>query len=384
MYRTELARLFEQEGIETRDTNLTDDGFEILVKTYFEPLVTKILPVVENFFKFDYPAFPNINFILRGGSALNYYFPSELAINTHDFDVGLVPWPLTPQSELINYELLAEKLEIIASETAQRLNLFVSEIASNPVTQNFKETFGRTEIIRQLFTLKFYSWKVGKALYCVGYNYVGNEGKLKEGNALIDFYIYGYNNNQPWINNRERNLRLNTNEIIEQAMMTNTFITDQIDKMVTDYKTKLNYVSLGTLLNDTVRMIQYSITAPNTPENQYRRNKSKRYIRKYILLLNEIDKLMPELKCDTSTINPVGVPQYSVILCEHDIIKRCDGSRSTNPQEDNQTLDEEIQSFYNIDVMNMLEPMPYNMKCAMRKVLTNEVNQPSVYRDINN
>ena len=114
-------------------------------------------------------------------------------------------------------------------------------------------------------------------------------------------------------------------------------------------------------------MLEYSINATD----EYAKNKTSRYVKKYVLLVNVINDMLEHLNCDI----PENVNGMRVVNCSRNINKDCMNNKVEDPEKSNENINKKILDFYrnnDTDFMKeILNKVPFNLKCAMYRVLSN-------------
>jgi hypothetical protein len=314
---------------------------EIYTKSYFEPVFYNTVKAVNNYLStFN----QNIYLVVSGGDALNYYYSSDKQIQTHDFDIRIVRLGnhFTSLDQIIDvnnnitlrdirFRIISMFFNAFTNFINIQRNLHQNAIISgNPLISNlsildimFIRPIENKNNPQQFLTSLVYEYSINGVTYQ---------------NAIIDFLTYIQNNLLSHVKPKLSILNSIINPAIEasnlkvmEEIINNRYIVPStIEILIKDVTTTTHYMGLGDLLNDTVRMIVWSIGEfRNNPDNP--NNKIKKYIKKYIYLLELLNISAAEIGCDTSSSNSI---QSIVRLCRFISKKDCQGNYIADENEE--------------------------------------------------
>jgi hypothetical protein len=343
---------------------LTNLNFETLIKCYFEPIIVHYIPQVEQYLRnYGKKTYPDVNLVMRGGSALTYYYSNDISINTHDFDIGVVIFPPIDEMVYLNDNDFTDHVLNALTILEEKLNSFnnPNNVTGHSPSDFFKSVFPGSNVDM----IKFKAVKTNVRLYTLQFIYEYNDQTLTA--SLVDLFIYGLSSFTPWLAPIEENLKLTSEQIIERRPYIKTYISDYISSIVVDKESGLKFIGLGSLMNDTVRMLEYSINA----KNDYARNKTSRYIKKYVLLITVINNMLDEIDCD----EPQMINGMRVVNCSRNMNKDCMNNKIQDPQKLNNSMNIKLLKFYRNSnrsfLKQIINKVPFNLKCAMYRVLSN-------------
>lgn len=301
--------------------------FEQIIKTLAEPIVIKNLREVNVSLERDYKGWFMIN---RGADALNYYYPIDKYIPTHDWDIVMIN---VTTNKILNTEFLImnEVVKTFLEYLKDKLNEFFKTFVlpfddSNINPANHSIIQKRNSII---FT---YTYNLHR-LHTLTYNYTDGNGINKNG-AILDLYMNNIIDDINPKNNPEKYKTKFTKESIHQIYIDRIKILSELSKrnkspltiskiqtdvvkyiqslstksggtlyrnsielIVKDEKSGIYYIAPGDLLTDTMNMIYLSANdlVPKT------NNKIAIYLAKYATLLdviNDFIELCPDDSCE--------------------------------------------------------------------------------------
>jgi hypothetical protein len=301
--------------------------FEQIIKTLAEPIIIKALREVNESLERDYYGWFMIS---RGADALNYYYPIDKYIPTHDWDIVMIN---VTTNKILNtdFVIMNEVRKTFLEYLKDKLNEFFKtsvltfdDSNINPANQNIIQK--RNSII---FT---YTYNLDR-LQTLKYEYTDVNGVNNHG-AILDLYMNNIIDDISPTNNPEKYKTKFTKESIHQiyldrikilleiskknktqlsiskietdvvryiqALSTKsggTLYRNAIELIIKDEKSGMYYIAPGDLLTDTMNMI-YLSTNNLVPK---RNNKVAIYLAKYASLLdviNEFIELCPDDSCE--------------------------------------------------------------------------------------
>ena len=301
--------------------------FEQIIKTLAEPIVIKSLREVNESFERDYNGWFMIN---RGADALNYYYPIDKYIPTHDWDIVLVN---VTTNKILNTEfvIMNEVVKTFLEYLKDKLNEFFKTIVLP--FDDFNINSANNSIIQKRNSIIFSYTHVFHRLHTLKYVYNTPDNPTVHG-AILDLYMNNIIDDINPKNNPEKYKTKFTNESIReiykdkknklieiskknktpltyskiessvikyiQDLSTNTGGTlyrNAIELIVKDEKSGMYYIAPGDLLTDTMNMIYLSANNLVPKGN----NKVAIYLAKYANLLdviNEFIDLCPDDSCE--------------------------------------------------------------------------------------
>ena len=292
--------------------------FEIQFKDCFSELIFNAIRTANNELSTLAPD-GKWKLVIGGGSALNYYIREELSegFKTHDFDLRIIYDALLPPGESEEYKAIMTNLIIFRKKCCSRFLDILNGLIKNPnisqmlynfvgsvVTENPNISFGLldptgTRAYHGEEDL-FYTEDNNDAyrVQPIFFNYSINS-KI-ERNAIIDVICYGRHFPYYGYPNLSDTLHKYTDEkFVEDAFSGEGYIggfrnilsTNYPQTIVTDSSDigNLYYVSLGYLVWDTVRMINWSRSAGNP--------KFGRYLGKYLGIIETLNSPFHGLRC---------------------------------------------------------------------------------------
>jgi hypothetical protein len=301
--------------------------FEQIIKTLAEPIIIKALREVNESLERDYYGWFMIS---RGADALNYYYPIDKYIPTHDWDIVMIN---ITTNKILNteYVIMNEVRKTFLEYLKDKLNEFFKTSVltfddSNINTANHSIIQKRNSII---FT---YTYNLDR-LHTLKYHYTDVNGVNNHG-AILDLYMSNIIDDISPTNNPEKYKTKFTKESIHQiyidrikilleiskrnktpltiskiqtdvvkyiqALSTKsggTLYRNAIELIVKDEKSGMYYIAPGDLLTDTMNMI-YLSTNNLVPKTN---NKVAIYLAKYASLLdviNDFIELCPDDSCE--------------------------------------------------------------------------------------
>lgn len=301
--------------------------FEQIIKTLAEPIIIKALREVNESLERDYYGWFMIS---RGADALNYYYPIDKYIPTHDWDIVMIN---ITTNKILNteYVIMNEVRKTFLEYLKDKLNEFFKTSVltfddSNINTANHSIIQKRNSII---FT---YTYNLDR-LHTLKYHYTDVNGVNNHG-AILDLYMSNIIDDISPTNNPEKYKTKFTKESIHQIYIDRIKILLEISKrnktpltiskiqtdvvkyiqalstksggalyrnaielIVKDEKSGMYYIAPGDLLTDTMNMI-YLSTNNLVPKTN---NKVAIYLAKYASLLdviNDFIELCPDDSCE--------------------------------------------------------------------------------------
>ena len=291
----------------TNNSDLSSYEIELFVKSYFEPVFYKITDNINKDFQKRYN--DNIYLAIVGGDALNYYYPAHKQILSNDFDIRLVR---------LGKPFSVQDSEFLENTRISILNIFLTDF-KNFINEkkSLKDKSYFDDRYSFIFDIEFKPGVRNEKTYPLVYEYEKNN--IIQQTTLIDISFeikesYIYKNNMRNIFGKTDSfgklLKSYDNLQISQLIINNWYIVPSIiEILIQDKTTGAYYMTLGDIINDTVRMILLTSKHYLMFDNPYNpANKIKRYIEKYINLLETLNVAVGELKCndeDLSSINNI-------------------------------------------------------------------------------
>ena len=317
---------------DTKNRPPPDLFFEQIIKTLSEPLIWLHLKSLNEYFKKNFAGWYAV---CRGGDALNYYYPLDKYIPTHDFDIGICN---LEKNQISMGEF--KKIKRVIVQFCNQVTLALNNFFTTTVRQ-FNTTIinnDNDDIISKRNGINFTYSKFGDNSRIDSIFY--NEGK----SPIIDFFITNFVDNDDGGQNLQPRLfahkpkwtieSLNDLYIkkkkefpsenksnIQERVITHiqdlikgdwdsrpkrdpeTLYSNSIELVIQDTVSEMYYIAPGDILTDTMNMIRISSLTPHSyvrPEN----NKILKYLGKYATLLdsiNDFNQLCPNSSCQELT-----------------------------------------------------------------------------------
>lgn len=301
--------------------------FEQIIKTLAEPIVIKALREVNESLERDYNGWFMIS---RGADALNYYYPINKYIPTHDWDIVMIN---VTTNKILNTEfvIMNEVVKTFLEYLKDKLNEFFKTIVLP--FDDFNINSANNSIIQKRNSIIFSYTHVFHRLHTLKYVYNTPDNPTVHG-AILDLYMNNIIDDINPKHNPEKYKAKFTNESIReiykdkknkfieiskknktplsaskiessvikyiQDLSINTGGTlyrNAIELIVKDEKSGMYYIAPGDLLTDTMNMIYLSANNLVPKGN----NKVAIYLAKYATLLdviNEFIDLCPDDSCE--------------------------------------------------------------------------------------
>jgi hypothetical protein len=312
--------------------------FEQIIKTLAEPIVITTLREMNNHIDRTYTD-QGLYMVIRGGDALNYYYPINKYIPTHDWDIVLI--------NVTKNIITRDEFNIMNGI----VKLFMDRLTLN-LTQFFKDyvlPFDNSNINaasqsitpkRNTITFNTYN-RMNIRLNTLSYTYSGSGSGSGTGTgSILDLFIgniiddggsdinqekyktkftkesidelyktvkqklfehYMSKSHSPKESRQKAELNYGINVIKEiQSLSKNeggTLYRNAIELIVQDERSGMYYIAPGDLLTDTMNMIYLSVNSSVSADN----NKLAVYLAKYATLLdviNEFIQLCPDDSCE--------------------------------------------------------------------------------------
>ena len=310
--------------------------FEQIIKTLAEPIVITTLREMNNHIDRTYTD-QGLYMVIRGGDALNYYYPINKYIPTHDWDIVLI--------NVTKNIITRDEFNIMNGI----VKLFMDRLTLN-LTQFFKDyvlPFDNSNINaasqsitpkRNTITFNTYN-RMNIRLNTLSYTYSGSGSGSGTG-SILDLFIGNIiDDGGPDINQEKYKTKFTKESIDElyktvkqklfehymsksygskesrqkaelhyginvikeiQSLSKNeggTLYRNAIELIVQDERSGMYYIAPGDLLTDTMNMIYLSVNSSVSADN----NKLAVYLAKYATLLdviNEFIQLCPDDSCE--------------------------------------------------------------------------------------
>jgi hypothetical protein len=246
-------------------------GIEINVKEFFDPIIQLCLLKLNEVLNKQ-----GVAIVVSGGEAFNFYFASNEAIETHDYDLRILFLDPNNYSLSNHVNILEQARDYCSQKFVEDMNEYFNEA---------NERFGG--ILRKFF-INYDSALLNTIRYGIG-NFPES--------SLIDLTIYSPNfSGMEHIGFSDVLFPENTSKI-ETEGFTKNFVTPVKSKL-----TGILYVKLGYLIWDTVRMLR---KAEDDRKKALKKGKTmgpglkyERYVKKYIYLINALSDPETYLKCE--------------------------------------------------------------------------------------
>lgn len=310
--------------------------FEQIIKTLAEPIVITTLREINNHIDRTYPD-QGWYMVIRGGDALNYYYPINKYIPTHDWDIILinVTKNIIKRTE---FNIMNGIVKLFMEQLTVNLNTFFKD--SVRPFDNSNINAASQSITQKRNTITFNTYRlINTRLNSLDYTY--NSGTGTETGTILDLFIGNIiDDGGPDINQEKYKTKFTKESIDELYKITEqriyehymsrsygqkesrknaklhcgenviktiqdlsekpggTLYRNAIELIVQDERSGMYYIAPGDLLTDTMNMIYLSVVDPSVlPGN----NKLAVYLAKYATLLdviNEFIELCPDDSCE--------------------------------------------------------------------------------------
>lgn len=310
--------------------------FEQIIKTLAEPIVITTLREMNNHIDRTYTD-QGLYMVIRGGDALNYYYPINKYIPTHDWDIVLinVTKNIITRAE---FNIMNGIVKLFMDRLTLNLNQFFKDYVLPFDNSNINAASQSITPKRNTITFNTYN-RMNIRLNTLSYTYSGSGSGTGTG-SILDLFIgniiddggpdinqekyktkftkesidelyktvkqklfehYMSKSHGPKESRQKAELHYGINVIKEiQSLSKNeggTLYRNAIELIVQDERSGMYYIAPGDLLTDTMNMIYLSVNSSVSADN----NKLAVYLAKYATLLdviNEFIQLCPDDSCE--------------------------------------------------------------------------------------
>jgi hypothetical protein len=310
--------------------------FEQIIKTLAEPIVITTLREMNNHIDRTYTD-QGLYMVIRGGDALNYYYPINKYIPTHDWDIVLinVTKNIITRAE---FNIMNGIVKLFMDRLTLNLNQFFKDYVLPFDNSNINAASQSITPKRNTITFNTYN-RMNIRLNTLSYTYSGSGSGSGTG-SILDLFIgniiddggpdinqekyktkftkesidelyktvkqklfehYMSKSYGPKESRQKAELHYGINVIKEiQSLSKNeggTLYRNAIELIVQDERSGMYYIAPGDLLTDTMNMIYLSVNSSVSADN----NKLAVYLAKYATLLdviNEFIQLCPDDSCE--------------------------------------------------------------------------------------
>ena len=312
--------------------------FEQIIKTLAEPIVITTLREMNNHIDRTYTD-QGLYMVIRGGDALNYYYPINKYIPTHDWDIVLinVTKNIITRAE---FNIMNGIVKLFMDRLTLNLNQFFKDYVLPFDNSNINAASQSITPKRNTITFNTYN-RMNIRLNTLSYTYSGSGSGSGTGTgSILDLFIgniiddggpdinqekyktkftkesidelyktvkqklfehYMSKSYGPKESRQKAELHYGINVIKEiQSLSKNeggTLYRNAIELIVQDERSGMYYIAPGDLLTDTMNMIYLSVNSSVSADN----NKLAVYLAKYATLLdviNEFIQLCPDDSCE--------------------------------------------------------------------------------------
>jgi hypothetical protein len=307
----------------------SSEKFELYVKSLLEPIVIHHMYIVNEFYANRPPHtdYEGAALVVGGGDCLNYYLPANKQILTHDFDLRLLRLG-TPFTRL-PYDCDVH-VEQIMTYFVDRMNEFISSVrlVALPYLQQMDQNTTDPTVYKNIVNtvnLNFRYVKSHDYLHTIRFNYFSYDDPTHQTRieaSVIDLLVYVSTLSEHMREPIEENLRVTErdNAAIKEWIKQNyALIMNQTKNVVKDKKTGLYYIPLGDMLNDTARMMIFSLSQPANSGKIYR------YIKKYVNFILALNDMISDFRCDELSNN--------IRVCENIARRSCQTNKELGVNE---------------------------------------------------
>ena len=312
--------------------------FEQIIKTLAEPIVITTLREMNNHIDRTYTD-QGLYMVIRGGDALNYYYPINKYIPTHDWDIVLinVTKNIITRAE---FNIMNGIVKLFMDRLTLNLNQFFKDYVLPFDNSNINAASQSITPKRNTITFNTYN-RMNIRLNTLSYTYSGSGSGSGTGTgSILDLFIgHIIDDGGPDINQEKYKTKFTKESIDElyktvkqklfehymsksygpkesrqkaelhyginvikeiQSLSKNeggTLYRNAIELIVQDERSGMYYIAPGDLLTDTMNMIYLSVNSSVSADN----NKLAVYLAKYATLLdviNEFIQLCPDDSCE--------------------------------------------------------------------------------------
>ena len=312
--------------------------FEQIIKTLAEPIVITTLREMNNHIDRTYTD-QGLYMVIRGGDALNYYYPINKYIPTHDWDIVLinVTKNIITRDE---FNIMNGIVKLFMDRLTLNLNQFFKDYVLPFDNSNINAASQSITPKRNTITFNTYN-RMNIRLNTLSYTYSGSGSGSGTGTgSILDLFIGNIiDDGGPDINQEKYKTKFTKESIDElyktvkqklfehymsksygskesrqkaelhyginvikeiQSLSKNeggTLYRNAIELIVQDERSGMYYIAPGDLLTDTMNMIYLSVNSSVSADN----NKLAVYLAKYATLLdviNEFIQLCPDDSCE--------------------------------------------------------------------------------------
>jgi len=350
---------------------ISGDMFEIYIKTYLEPVFVQVFRYVNRIVH----SFNNAILTVTGGDSINYYLPANKQIPSHDFDIRIINLadPQFPANNLANMIAL------------QRLVLQIFRDAFNGFLYIQREAYNadpnrafKTLLTDAIFDTQFFIDQnpMNNAMpYLSTLNFRYTIGGVQQENSILDLTLFGEGQmgagGQHYLPKRLNVQDVAGNDLSSQAIMAryvnerNLFYKTP-EAVVMDQGTEIVYMTLGDIVNDTIRMIHWTLNNPAFIANPVDpSNKIIKYLKKYSELISVVERMATDFQCN--------VFNFPLIVCVNITQQGCAGGATIAGVDDVQGLANRLNNAY------YTTPAPAGLPIPQGSPLLN----PSPYHLIN-
>jgi hypothetical protein len=244
-------------------------ALEVAVKNYTDPIIQQAIV------KFNEAANDkHVIMVVTGGEAFNFYFKPNKVIETHDYDLRILPAPTKSMANNPErlHSLLLEAQQSFAQGLSDYLNRYGDEITNHVdgLISGFKVQRINNILVSVCYAIK----------------------DLDEVHFLVDIAIYFPGMSGMTLND----IGFPISGLQVPAGTLPGFIPNMIEPVFSE-DTGVPYVKLGYLYWDTVKLINIAISQSKGQGGSDRFQKYGRYLSKYIYLLNALSDPESYLRC---------------------------------------------------------------------------------------